>query len=235
MLNRIPRYHHYYELTGKVFRSHSRTIITRVKELELSNLPPEKKDISSPQSPNRNVVIEGQSSSEPTSKSEPHEMVNKNSLGLTTDVPPRTLTPTAAAAPPITITTTTPSIPEKFVYRRETAYITGIPPEQARRTVRIYPSSKTAMQSGTFGTRFWKLRFEPQETWENPLMGWTASADPLQATQLEFNTKEDAIRFAEKNGWKCNVSEQQRPISRPKSYSANFRYEPRKLRLIQTK
>ena len=227
MLRRLYYYDRHYGIFGKLFRSHSRTI-TRIKELELSNLPSEKTELISVQSHVRNGVEKESSPSEPTTassgRSESYEVThNKEAFGSTTTVPSPTL--------PVT----TPSIPEKPIYREETAYITGIPPEQARRTVRIYPSAKTAMQSGTFGTRFWKLRFEPQETWENPLMGWTASADPHQATQLEFNTKEDAIRFAEKNGWKCSVSEPQRPISRPKSYSSNFRYEPRKLRLIQTK
>jgi NADH dehydrogenase (ubiquinone) Fe-S protein 4 len=126
-------------------------------------------------------------------------------------------------------------MPEGSVYRTETAYITGIPPREAQRTVRIYQPARSAMQSGTFNTRYWKLRFEPQETWENPLMGWISSADANQALQLNFDSKEAAIRFAEKNGWKWVVFEPHLPFLKRKSYGENFRYEPTRLRLIRTK
>ena len=37
--------------------------------------------------------------------------------------------------------------------------------------------------------------------WENPLMGWQSSADVMQGTHLKFNTRDDAIHFAEKQGY----------------------------------
>ena len=32
-------------------------------------------------------------------------------------------------------------------------------------------------------------------------MGWASSADYMQGTRMSFNSKEDAVRFAEKQGW----------------------------------
>mmetsp|Transcript_40526 Transcript_40526/g.66455 ORF Transcript_40526/g.66455 Transcript_40526/m.66455 type:complete len:286 (+) Transcript_40526:1-858(+) len=48
-------------------------------------------------------------------------------------------------------------------------------------------------------------RGETAETWNNPLMGWVSSADPLASNmllQMSFDTAEDAKYFAEKRGWK---------------------------------
>ena len=36
-------------------------------------------------------------------------------------------------------------------------------------------------------------------------MGWTSSSDPMSHVKLNFDTKEDAVAFARKNGWKHEV------------------------------
>lgn len=56
------------------------------------------------------------------------------------------------------------------------------------------------MQSGVNNTKKWKMEFDTRERWENPLMGWASTADPLSNMVLTFRTKEDAVSFAEKNG-----------------------------------
>ena len=55
----------------------------------------------------------------------------------------------------------------------------------------------------------WVISFQDQgetaETWNNPLMGWVSSADPMannMRLQMSFDTAEDAKYFAEKRGWK---------------------------------
>jgi len=54
--------------------------------------------------------------------------------------------------------------------------ISGVPSEHTfNRRVRIYKPAKNAMQSGTNDTHKWKLDYENQERWENPLMGWTST------------------------------------------------------------
>ena len=57
------------------------------------------------------------------------------------------------------------------------------------------------MQSGTAGVRRWRLEFETRERWENNLMGWASTGDPLSNMIVDFATKEEAVAFVEKNGW----------------------------------
>lgn len=44
---------------------------------------------------------------------------------------------------------------------------------------------------------------------------------------LDFASKEDAIRFCEKNRWNYEVDEPQRRHIKPKSYAANFSWNKR--------
>ena len=71
------------------------------------------------------------------------------------------------------------------------------------RLVRIFTKSQ-GVQSGTQDTLPWRMQWEDTKTkrWTNPLMGWTSTSDPLSNTHmtLEFDTKEAAISFAQKNG-----------------------------------
>jgi NADH dehydrogenase (ubiquinone) Fe-S protein 4 len=57
----------------------------------------------------------------------------------------------------------------------------------------------------------------------------------MQGTHINFKTKEDAIRFADKQGYEYFVQE---PNSRKigvKAYANNFVYSNRKLKHIRTK
>ena len=92
-------------------------------------------------------------------------------------------------------------------------------------------SLQNPRQNATQNTLVWKMQWEDQQTkrWSNPLMGWTSTSDPLSNTHmtLEFGTREDAVRFAERNGWKYEVSEVAKPnltivTKGPKKYSDNF-------------
>ncbi|XP_032829779.1 NADH dehydrogenase [ubiquinone] iron-sulfur protein 4, mitochondrial [Petromyzon marinus] len=106
--------------------------------------------------------------------------------------------------------------------------VTGIPGEHVTtRKVRIFVPARNAMQSGTNNTRKWKLEFDTRERWENPLMGWSSSGDPLSNVLLSFSSKEEAIDFADKNGWSYEVEEKRTPKPRSKSYGANFSWSKR--------
>ncbi|KAG8904201.1 hypothetical protein FRB99_002104 [Tulasnella sp. 403] len=90
---------------------------------------------------------------------------------------------------------------------------------------------------GTKGD-MWRIDFDILQgggRWENPLMGWASSADYVQGTRLLFKTKEDAVHFAEKQGWDYYV--QQPTVKRipPKNYSENYVYSANKLRIAHTK
>ncbi|XP_055490033.1 NADH dehydrogenase [ubiquinone] iron-sulfur protein 4, mitochondrial [Leucoraja erinacea] len=106
--------------------------------------------------------------------------------------------------------------------------ITGVPEDQVKtRKVRIFVPARNAMQSGANNTKLWKMEFDTRERWENPLMGWASTADPLSNAVLTFTSKDDAIAFVEKNGWRYEVEEKQVKATRPKSYGENFAWNRR--------
>lgn len=90
---------------------------------------------------------------------------------------------------------------------------------------RIFKPAKTAMQSGKARTKEWVIECAPASPRElDPLMGWTSSRDMRAEVQLEFDTKEEAIAYAERQGLAYRVYEPEprRPIR--KSYADNFKY-----------
>ena len=90
---------------------------------------------------------------------------------------------------------------------------------------RIFKPAKTAMQSGLAKTCHGALEFEPAapRTVE-PLMGYTSSTDMAQQLRLAFETKEEAIAYAEKNGIAYQVFEAETPKRRLAAYSDNFKF-----------
>ncbi|XP_076044992.1 NADH:ubiquinone oxidoreductase subunit 18 [Oratosquilla oratoria] len=110
----------------------------------------------------------------------------------------------------------------------DVTHITGVPEEHTHtRRVLIKCATKNAMQSGSNNQHKWQLTFENRERWENPLMGWSSTADPLSNVQLSFTDLEDAVAFCEKNGWEWYA--QSKPVKPPrtKSYAANFSWDKR--------
>uniref|UniRef100_A0A493TH28 NADH dehydrogenase [ubiquinone] iron-sulfur protein 4, mitochondrial n=2 Tax=Anas platyrhynchos TaxID=8839 RepID=A0A493TH28_ANAPP len=106
--------------------------------------------------------------------------------------------------------------------------LTGVPDEHIKtRKVHIFVPARNAMQAGVNNTKKWKMEFDNRERWENPLMGWASTADPLSNMVLTFATKEDAIAFAEKNGWNYDIEEKKVPKPKSKSYGANFSWNKR--------
>jgi hypothetical protein len=90
---------------------------------------------------------------------------------------------------------------------------------------RIYRPARTAMQSGKGNARSWVLDYEPAERrTADPLMGWTSSGDMNQQLSLSFDTKEEAIAYAERNGIAYRLSEPPPERLRKKSYSENFKW-----------
>ena len=91
-------------------------------------------------------------------------------------------------------------------------------------TARIYRPAKTAMQSGQAKTR-WLLEFDAESPREvEPLMGWTSSADMKSQLKLWFDSAEDAVAYAERNGLAYRVEKTAEPRRRGMSYSDNFKY-----------
>jgi hypothetical protein len=90
--------------------------------------------------------------------------------------------------------------------------------------VRIYQPAKTAMQSGRGNSRKWLMEFEPAARRAiDPLMGWTSSPDTRAQVKLYFDTAEEAIAHARRQGFAYTVDKPHDRAIRPKSYSDNFR------------
>ena len=83
--------------------------------------------------------------------------------------------------------------------------LSGAPKDELERKVFIYRPAKSAGQhaSAAVPSYSWKLSFEKKDRWVNPLMGWTSSSDSLAGQtpgNMNFESKDAAIAFAEKNG-----------------------------------
>ena len=63
--------------------------------------------------------------------------------------------------------------------------------------------------------------------WENNLMGWASSADPVSNLLLDFATKEDAVAFAERNGYEYVLEDPKERLPKAKSYALNFAWNKR--------
>lgn len=95
------------------------------------------------------------------------------------------------------------------------------------RTATISRPPPHASQSGTYKFRHWRITFDQQERWTNPLMGWASSADSLQQLDnLRFETKEQAVGFARRQGWNFEVNDenvfQKRDFRGKKDYGDTF-------------
>jgi hypothetical protein len=90
---------------------------------------------------------------------------------------------------------------------------------------RIFKPARTAMQAGKAATLKWILEYEPEQPLSaDPLMGYTSSADMRRQLTLEFDTRDEAVAYAERNGIPYRVLEDQEPTTKKLSYSDNFRF-----------
>eukprot|EP00882_Tetradesmus_deserticola_P003853 GHRQ01004077.1.p1 GENE.GHRQ01004077.1~~GHRQ01004077.1.p1 ORF type:complete len:194 (+),score=76.85 GHRQ01004077.1:195-776(+) len=117
---------------------------------------------------------------------------------------------------------------------KEIGMCAGVPMETYKRKVRIFSPARSAGQQGQGNTIFskarpWRIAFDTQQKWINPLMGWTSTADPLEnvsRSALQFYTKEEAVEFARKHGWEGTVEDpqQRNPIRQTRfaGYGDNF-------------
>ena len=88
---------------------------------------------------------------------------------------------------------------------------------------RIYRPAKNAMQSGKAKTRDWLLEFAPASARKaDPLMGWTQSSDMNGQIKLEFDSRDEAIAYAQAHGLAFQVFEPKTPTRIIKAYADNF-------------
>jgi hypothetical protein len=87
---------------------------------------------------------------------------------------------------------------------------------------KIYIPSKTAMQSGKNKIKNWVLEFERKNTTNDYLMNWISSDDTQSQVKLTFDSKDEAIKYAEKNNIKFQIIEPKKSKTVIKSYADNF-------------
>ncbi len=91
---------------------------------------------------------------------------------------------------------------------------------------RIFRPAKTAMQSGRARAATWVLEFEPKAA-RSPeaLMGWTVTSDTESSqVRLSFETKEEAVRYAETHGIAFQLFDPKPAKRIIKAYADNFAF-----------
>jgi ETC complex I subunit conserved region len=92
-------------------------------------------------------------------------------------------------------------------------------------TARIYKPARNAMQSGKGKGDVWLLEYQPEQPlMREPLMGWTASADTIRQVRLVFDSKEEAIAYAERNGIAYEIIPVPPSRMQKKAYADNFKW-----------
>jgi hypothetical protein len=92
---------------------------------------------------------------------------------------------------------------------------------------RIYPKAKSAMQSGRAAKAGWVLSFVPSEAQRaDQLVGWYGSADTAKQVTLHFDTRTQAIAYAEAQALKYEAEAPSKIADtiKPKVYADNFKF-----------
>lgn len=90
---------------------------------------------------------------------------------------------------------------------------------------RIYKPARNAMQSGQAKANDWVLEFEPEQARRiDPLMGWTGSGDMKGQVRLTFETREEAVAYAERYRIPHQVFEPKEAKRAVRAYADNFKY-----------
>jgi hypothetical protein len=91
---------------------------------------------------------------------------------------------------------------------------------------RIFRPARTAMQSGRAKAATWVLEFEPSDARRSdPLMGWTQTSDTSSSqVRLSFETKDEAVRYAEAHGIAFQLFDPKPAKRILKAYADNFAF-----------
>jgi hypothetical protein len=90
---------------------------------------------------------------------------------------------------------------------------------------RIFIPAKTVMQSGKANTHEWLLEFEPASARvSDPLMGWTVTSDTNGQVRLTFDTREEAVAYAQRHGIAFEVIATPTHRKIVKAYADNFAF-----------
>lgn len=85
-------------------------------------------------------------------------------------------------------------VPEIGVGRETVSSLSGTPEYELGRRVFISRPARAMSQAGCMAkTGGWKLTYQHEDRWANPLMGWTSTRDPYTNLTLRFETLDEAL------------------------------------------
>lgn len=93
--------------------------------------------------------------------------------------------------------------------------------------VRIFHKSNSVTQSAPIAEDKWCMEYvlaTPRTP--DQLMGWISSGDTLNQVHMEFDTLEEAKKFATEKGWEFSVVLPQKKKIKGFNYGDNFKYSP---------
>lgn len=85
--------------------------------------------------------------------------------------------------------------PDHDATRGSVSAVEGIPEYELGRRVFISRPAKSMTQAGNTKTQGWKITYQHEDRWRNPLMGWTSTRDPYTNLSLTFTSLEEAIEY----------------------------------------
>jgi hypothetical protein len=89
---------------------------------------------------------------------------------------------------------------------------------------RIIENQRRTTQSGKARDGRWTLEFErDQPLRPDPLTGWAGSGDTKTQVRLGFDTKEEALAYAERNGFAVHLVPAPPVQLKLQAYADNFR------------
>ena len=89
---------------------------------------------------------------------------------------------------------------------------------------RIIEEQRKTTQSGKAGQGRWTLEFERQQPQRaDPLTGWNGSGDTATQVKLKFNSKEEALAYAERKGLTVHLVPAAPATMKFQAYADNFR------------
>ena len=89
---------------------------------------------------------------------------------------------------------------------------------------RIIEEQRKTTQSGKALEGRWILEFERQQPQRaDPLTGWNGSGDTATQVKLRFNSREEALAYATRNGFDVHVVPAPPVSMKIQAYADNFR------------
>ena len=89
---------------------------------------------------------------------------------------------------------------------------------------RIIEEQRKTTQSGKAGQGRWTLEFERQQPQRpDPLTGWNGSGDTATQVRLKFDTKEEALAYAQRKGFTVHLVPAAPVSLKIQAYADNFR------------